>query len=292
MGCRYGHVFPWPGDLQTSAALRKMSDEQGLPVLCEKQVETSRQDPHNTQTPGEGIGILIVVNLLGGSLFMFILHDHLSPTLMKKPEPAGSGKESLSSPDITPLLHVLGYFHPVSSGIEAFLKEHVTSCTARKRKLLLKEGVPCKYVYFLVKGAVRGFRREGQKDITTWIVIENELVSSIFSLDEPAPSIENIQALENCELLALSYESLNELYDQYPEFNLIARKLLQRYYADAERRAFIARLTKAENKYRHFLLLHPSLSNRIPLKYIASYLGMTLETLSRVRKKFTRERLG
>ena len=206
---------------------------------------------------------------------------------MKQPEPAGSGKEHSIVPDITPLLHILGYFHPLSPGIEAFLKEHVTSCSTRKRKLILKEGGPCDYVYFLVKGAVRGFIREGQKDITTWIVIENELVTSIFSLDNPAPSIENIQALENCQMLALSFESLNELYDRFPEFNLIARKLLQRYYADAERRAFIARLTKAENKYRHFLLLHQPLANRIPLKYIASYLGMTLETLSRVRKKFT-----
>ena len=206
---------------------------------------------------------------------------------MKQPEPAGSGKEHLIVPDITPLLHTLGYFHPLSPGIEAYLKEHVTTCSTRKRKLILKEGAVCNYIYFLVKGAVRGFIREGQKDITTWIVIENELVTSIFGLDNPAPSIENIQALENCELLALSFDSLNDLYDRFPEFNLIARKLLQRYYADAERRAFIARLTKAENKYRHFLLLHQPLANRIPLKYIASYLGMTLETLSRVRKKFT-----
>lgn len=206
---------------------------------------------------------------------------------MNQPEPAGSGKEHLIVPDITPLLHALGYLHPLSSGIEVYLKEHVTACSAAKRKLILKEGAMCNYIYFLVKGAVRGFVREAQKDITTWIVVENELVSSILSLDNPAPAIENIQALENCELLALSFDSLNELYFRFPEFNLVARKLLQRYYGDAERRAFIARLTKAENKYRHFLLLHPPLANRIPLKYIASYLGMTLETLSRIRKKFT-----
>ena len=206
---------------------------------------------------------------------------------MIKPEPAGSGKERIIVPDITPLLQTLGYFHPLSPEIEAYLKERTSSCSARKRKLILKEGAVCNYIYFIVKGAVRGFIREGQKDITTWIVVENELVTSIFSLDNPAPSTENIQALENCELLAMTYDSLNELYSRFPEFNLIARKLLQRYYADAERRAFIARLTKAENKYRHFLLLHQPLANRIPLKYIASYLGMTLETLSRVRKKFT-----
>ncbi len=152
---------------------------------------------------------------------------------------------------------------------------------------MLKEGATCEHVYFIVKGAIRGYTREGPKDITTWINVEDQLVSSIFGLNQRSPSSENIQALENCELLVMKYDDLEALYELYPESNLIARKLLQVYYGDAERRAFIARLTKAENKYRHFLLHHQSLSNRIPLKYIASYLGMTLETLSRVRKKYS-----
>ncbi|HLZ89605.1 MAG TPA: Crp/Fnr family transcriptional regulator [Puia sp.] len=206
---------------------------------------------------------------------------------MNQPEPQGSGKEHAPTPDITPLLTVLNYFHPLTSEMEAFLRTHVTGLTVRKRKLLLKEGSFCEHVYFIVRGAVRGFTREGQKDITTWIVVENELVSSILSLNSHEPSVENIQVLENSELLVISREDLERMYRELPEFNVVARKLLQHYYADAERRAFIARLTKAENKYRHFLLHHEPLSNRIPLKYIASYLGMTLETLSRVRKKFS-----
>ena len=204
---------------------------------------------------------------------------------MKQPEP--QGQDHALVPDITPLLNVLNYFHPLTPGMEAFLKKHVTALSVRKRKLLLKEGNFCDHVYFIVKGAVRGFTREGQKDITTWIVVENELVSSILSLNRRTPSIENIQVLENTELLVITNIDLQKMYDEIPEFNIAARKLLQHYYADAERRAFIARLTKAENKYRHFLLHHEPLANRIPLKYIASYLGMTLETLSRVRKKFS-----
>lgn len=206
---------------------------------------------------------------------------------MNQPEPQGLGKDIAPAPDITPLLTVLNYFHPLTQEMEAYLKKHVTAMSVRKRKLLLKEGNSCDHVYFIVKGAVRGFTREGQKDITTWIVVENELVSSILSLNQRLPSIENIQVLENTDLLVIGNDDLQQLYEQIPAFNYVARKLLQHYYADAERRAFIARLTKAENKYRHFLLHHEPLANRIPLKYIASYLGMTLETLSRVRKKFS-----
>jgi CRP-like cAMP-binding protein len=205
---------------------------------------------------------------------------------MSQPEPE-SDRERAHAPDITQLLTVLRHFHPLNPGIETYLKEHITHSSVRKRKLILKEGNPCEHIYFIVKGAIRGFTREGPKDITTWINVENQLVTSIFALHQRVPSLENIQALENCELLVMTYGDLETLYELYPETNLLARKLLQVYYADAERRAFIARLTKAENKYRHFLLHHQPLSNRIPLKYIASYLGMTLETLSRVRKKFS-----
>jgi CRP-like cAMP-binding protein len=206
---------------------------------------------------------------------------------MPQPEPAGSGQELSRTPDIAPLLVALQPLHPLSPAAEVFLREHITTSTVRKRKLLLKEGATCENIYFVTKGALRGFVREGHRDITTWITVEDQLVSSIFSLSHRSPTVENIQALENCELLVMSLDDLETLYEEYPESNTLARKLLQLYYAEAERRAFIARLTKAENKYRHFLLHQQHLSNRIPLKYIASYLGMTLETLSRVRKKLS-----
>ena len=182
---------------------------------------------------------------------------------------------------------VLNHFHPMSLGLEQYLEKHIISCTFRKGKLILKAGEMCNYIYFIRKGAVRGFIRESQKDITTWITVEGELVTSIYSLDLKSPATENMQAIEDCEMLALSYTDLNELYSRFPEFNILIRKLLQQYYRDAEGRAFIARLTNAENKYKHFLKNSHHLANRIPLKYIASYLGMTLETLSRVRKKLS-----
>ena len=196
---------------------------------------------------------------------------------MSQPEPAATDS----------LVSVLRQLYPLSPEAEQYVREHVAACTVAKRKYLLKEGMPCEQIYFVVRGALRGFIREGHKDITTWITVENELVGSILGFDDQAKSIENIQALEKCELLYLSISELEEMYKRFPESNILARMILQRYYADAEKRAFIARLTNAENKYRHFLERHHALANRIPLKYIASFLGVTLETLSRIRKKFS-----
>ena len=190
-------------------------------------------------------------------------------------------------PDLSLVINTLNYFYPLSEGIKDYLRKHSFSCSFHKGKLLLKAGEICEHVYFIKKGAVRGFVKDGTKDITTWITAENEVVSSISSLDAREPAQENMQAIENCELLALTYAHFQELYIKFPEFNILARKLLQKYYQDAEMRAFIARVTNAEKKYQLFLIRYGHLANRIPLKYIASFLGITLETLSRVRKRLS-----
>ncbi|MFI5187511.1 MAG: Crp/Fnr family transcriptional regulator [Chitinophagales bacterium] len=199
----------------------------------------------------------------------------------------GTNKKTEASAAIMSLIDVLNHFHPLNEGIEKYLQEKTYSCFFSRGKLLLKAGQVCENIYFIKKGAVRGFIREGHKDITTWITAENELVTSISGLDGREPALENMQAIENCEMLALSHSDLQDIYLEFPEFNIVTRKLLQQYYRDAEGRAFIARLTNAESKYKHFLNYHSHLVNRIPLKYVASFLGITIETLSRVRKKIS-----
>jgi CRP-like cAMP-binding protein len=196
-----------------------------------------------------------------------------------------------ASSDVSSVVTILNYFHPVSEDIVKFLKEHASSVFFNKGELLLEEGQVCEHIYFIRKGVVRGFIREGKKDITTWITAEGEMVSSILSFERKGSAIENMQAIEDCEVLALTLVDLDKLYEQFPEFNIVGRKLLQQYYSDAEGRAFIARLTNAETKYKQFLTRYSHFSNRIPLTYIASFLGMTLETLSRVRRKLSTRKI-
>lgn len=188
-------------------------------------------------------------------------------------------------PDISSVIGALEYFHPLSEGIKNYFRKHSFSCSFRKGKLLLKTGQFSEHIYFIKKGAVRGFIKEGSRDITTWITVEGEVVSSISSMDKKQPALENMQAIENCELIAMTWTDFQNLYTRFPAFNVVARKLLQKYYQDAEGRAYIARITNAENKYRLFIKQYGHLANRIPLKFIASFLGITLETLSRVRKR-------
>ena len=208
--------------------------------------------------------------------------------MLRKPElqPKNYQKTG-ASPDVSSVLAILNYFHPVSEGIVKFLTEHAYSIFFNKGELLLEEGQVCEHIYFIRKGVVRGFIKEGKRDITTWITAEGEMVSSILSFEEKGSAIENMQAIEDCEMLVLTLVDLEKMYEEFPEFNIIGRKLLQQYYSDAEGRAFIARLTNAETKYKQFLTRYSHFANRIPLTYIASFLGITLETLSRVRRKLS-----
>ena len=183
----------------------------------------------------------------------------------------------------SPLATFVNYIHPVSEEAIRYINLHSFPLRAERGSYLLKAGEVAKHLYFIRKGAMRGYVKDGSKEITTWITAENEMVSSIRGFTLQEPSLENIQVIEHCDLVASTYEALQYLYEHHIEVNIVGRKLLERYYSDAEERAFISRIPNAAKRYRHFLETKSNLSNRIPLKYIASYLGMTIETLSRIR---------
>lgn len=181
------------------------------------------------------------------------------------------------------LLYVFNSVYPITLGAQKFLTENTYPMKIRKGKKLHVAGEICDMIYFVNKGAIRGYVKDAKKEITTWITIENELVASIHSFILQIPSYENMEAIEDSELLGMKHADLQHLYDIEPDFNITARRIYEKYYSDAEVRALMGRLSKAELKYEYFLKTYKHLSTRIPLKYIASFLGINLETLSRVR---------
>ena len=185
-----------------------------------------------------------------------------------------------------PLLQLFNYLHPIGKATEDYLTENTFPLKLSKGQSLHDAGTICTSIFFIKKGAVRGYINDGGKDNTTWISVENEIVSSIYSFVKQLPSIENMQAIEDCELLRMDQLDLERLYEISPGFNIAARRVYEKYYADAEVRALTVRLSNAKKKYEFFLQTYDHLANRIQLTYIASFLGMSLETLSRVRAKF------
>ncbi|MBL7698226.1 MAG: Crp/Fnr family transcriptional regulator [Chitinophagaceae bacterium] len=191
-------------------------------------------------------------------------------------------------PDCWPLVEFISQFYPLREELVDFIISRTTFKKIPKGKFLLKPGEYCKDYYYIHRGILRSFIKYGNKEITIWINPEGEITTAIRSISGSRISGEYIQVIENADLVVIPFEAMAELYERFPEMNKVGRMLLEEYYAASEERVFIARIPNAEARYQHFLQSRPELLNRIPLKYVASYLGITLETLSRLRAKKTR----
>ncbi|MBM3439863.1 MAG: Crp/Fnr family transcriptional regulator [Bacteroidetes bacterium] len=183
------------------------------------------------------------------------------------------------------LLQVLQHLYPLTPAIQDYFREKVFLSFYDRGALVVEQHQTCEHYCFIASGALRGFVKHADKEITTWMSVENELVTSIYSLHQRMLALENIQAVEPSWLLQLKVEKMEALYRLHPDFNISGRILLQQYYRDAELRAYLARIPDAEQKYRFFRKQYPYLDQRMPLKLIASYLGIRHETLSRIRKR-------
>ena len=188
------------------------------------------------------------------------------------------------------LIDFLQSLYPLNDEIIGYFNQHAIEKKVGRGKLLLTAGEVCEHYYFIKKGLVRGFIIEDGKEITTWICREGEVITSIVNILDIQAMGENMKTLENSELIVMPTSGIQYLYDRYPDFNRVGRRLLERYYYDAQQRAIICRIPNAAKRYEHFINTRPELVNRVPGKYIASFLNMTEETLSRVRSARTKIR--
>lgn len=189
-----------------------------------------------------------------------------------------------ADPVIAGIIEKFNLLHPVSSGLREELYQKTFEVQLRKNAFLLREGMVCNAFYFICKGIVRGFSSKRQRELTTWISEEGEFVSSISGMYRQV-SKESIQAVEACVLVGIHTDALLSWYDRFPEMNVIARKLLERYYQDAQERSLIMRIGTAREKYDYFAESRPGQLDRVPLGCIASFLGITEQTLERIQRK-------
>jgi CRP-like cAMP-binding protein len=154
---------------------------------------------------------------------------------------------------------------------------------APKGTFLATEGKTCRYLYFVQQGALRGYYNLEGKEVTHWFAFENDFVTSFHSFITQQPAVENIQLLEGSILWALSKEKLEQLLSTHHELERLLRIIYEKYYIRLEERFVNAHFKTATERYQDLLSQAPHILERVPLGYIASYLGISQETLSRIR---------
>ncbi|WP_307532146.1 helix-turn-helix domain-containing protein [Pedobacter sp. W3I1] len=190
--------------------------------------------------------------------------------------------------DVGYVLNVLSRIHPVDIKLKEEFEKHLLKLSIKKGQILFNENEVCGYIYFIVKGAVMGCSTHNKQNITTYISVENDFVSSISGLHGSGYSQEYVVAVEDTDLLAIHNDELNRLFAHHFELNYIFRVVLEKYYKDAQQRAHIIRVGNAKERYLYFAKTNPGYLDRLPLALVASLLNVKASTLLSIKKNFSK----
>ncbi len=156
--------------------------------------------------------------------------------------------------------------------------------TIRKNGFISKEGLICDRLAFIRSGLMRSFFNIKGKETTTYFLGPGSIAVAMSSFIEMKPAFENIQAIEDSEVFILSKDNLEKLYSKSWKWQQTGRRIIERYYVVMEKRSIDLQTLTARERYDRLMKEHPGLLLKVPLHYVASYLGISPETLSRIRR--------
>lgn len=179
---------------------------------------------------------------------------------------------------------IRGYYNVSDKALQALQKElNVMYC--KKNTMLVKSGVTDSNLYFIENGITRSIFHKDGVDTTTWFSMEGDITFGMYSVYHNKPSVESVETLTECTLYAIPIDKLNLLYEEHIEIANWGRIVHQ----DVNRllsHHFVERIQmNPYERYQCFLRHYPGLINRIKLKYVAEFLGISIYTLSRIRRE-------
>ena len=167
------------------------------------------------------------------------------------------------------------------------LEKHLIVKTISKKGFVIQQGQTANEIGFLLSGSCRLFYEKDGDEKTTYFFFENNLVGGYLSCLTGQPSTLSIQALEDCELICFNYTVLTALYQQFPAYQLFGRKLAKYLFMGLDVRLAELLTLSPEERYLKFIgtPAKRKIIERIPQQYVASYLGVTPVSLSRIRRR-------
>lgn len=190
---------------------------------------------------------------------------------------------------ITALIDYFNKFLPLTEEEKSYIGKTFIERSIKRRQYILQEGDVCKYNTFVVEGCFRMFAvDEKGKEHNLQFAIENWWIGDIGSFHSEQPSKLYIEALENSLILQIKKEDQLQLFIDYPKFNRIFRVFTENALVSAQSRILQNISSTAEERYLEFFSSYPYFFNRISNVQIASYLGVTPEFLSTIRKKISK----
>lgn len=184
------------------------------------------------------------------------------------------------------LLYYFKKWTTISIDDETTILSSFEQVSIKKKNELLKPDTLCKYLYFVIEGCIRSYHidSKGVEHIFQ-IRMDNSWIGDLESFISHTPSKYYIETLEDTTLLRISEERFEKLMKDVPALERYFRILFQKAYINTLNRLNANMWEPAINRYRAMLKEHPEMFQRVPLIYIASYLGITPESLSRIRKQ-------
>lgn len=194
----------------------------------------------------------------------------------------------ISALPTTPLIQHLESYIPLSQQERLLLQERFVPKQITRKQRILTEGMVCKHYSFIVQGC---FRMYGVDDMgyehNIQFAAENDWIADIGSFHSQQPSGFIIQAIEEASILQIEQQDLYFLYLNIPKLDRIFKVIIENKYVELQNRVLQNFSSTAEQRYLRFLVQYPTLFHRLPNTHIASYLGITPEFLSKIRKGLT-----
>ena len=181
------------------------------------------------------------------------------------------------------LNNVSKQYSPISIDCQEELISNSKIKTYKKGETVVKEGQYSKKAYLIINGCARAYYLKDGKDITDWFTFENQFMAPIVSFFSNEASPHYVEFVEDSLVLEFSESTMQKLTTKHHDFERFISKVVTETMLGLCERLYTIQFNKADERFNHLLSIYPEITNRVPLTHIASYLGITLETLSRIR---------